>query len=70
VLFRVDSMFVVKIGDFGLSHDVSESEYYRPQDKSKPLPVKWMALEVLCEGSKYTTQSDVVSTTLTFDIGI
>lgn len=54
-------MFIVKIGDFGLSHDISESDYYRPQDKSKPLPVKWMAIEVLSEESKYTTKSDVVS---------
>ena len=58
---RVDSTFIVKVGDFGLSHDVSESDYYRPQDKSKPLPVKWMAVEVLSERSKYTTKSDVVS---------
>ncbi|XP_067948106.1 uncharacterized protein [Watersipora subatra] len=57
----VDASFIVKIGDFGLSHDVSESDYYRAQDKGKPLPVKWMAIEVLSEKSKYTTQSDVWS---------
>ena len=60
-------MFIVKIGDFGLSHDVSESDYYRPQDKGKPLPVKWMAIEVLSEESRYTTKSDVVSIKLHSD---
>ena len=61
ILFsRVDSTYIVKVGDFGLSHDVTGKEYYRPQDKTKPLPVKWMALEALT-ADKYTTKSDVVS---------
>lgn len=63
---RVNSTFIVKVGDFGLSHDVSETDYYRAQDKNKPLPVKWMAIEVLSETGKYTTKSDVVSRTRYF----
>lgn len=58
---RVDSVHLVKIADFGLSHDVYKDEYYRLNEgSSKPLPVKWMALESLTAGY-FTTQSDVVS---------
>lgn len=50
----------MKIADFGLSHDVYKDEYYRLNEgSSKPLPVKWMALESLTAGY-FTTQSDVV----------
>lgn len=52
---------MVKIADFGLSHDIYEDDYYRTDANSnRPLPVKWMALESL-NGGKYTTESDVVS---------
>lgn len=56
----VDEQYLVKIADFGLSHDIYGEDYYRVQDKTKPLPVKWMAYESLTSG-KYTVQSDVVN---------
>lgn len=63
VLCRVDQDYVVKIADFGLSHDIYEDDYYRTdENSSKPLPVKWMAIESLNTG-RYTSQSDVVRAT-------
>jgi serine/threonine protein kinase len=49
----------VKIADFGLSRDIYEKDYYRPEDKGL-IPVKWMAPESL-EENTYTTKSDVWS---------
>ena len=51
---------LIKIADFGLSRDLYERDYYRQEEHTKPLPVKWMALESL-EMGMYTTKSDVVS---------
>ncbi len=50
----------MKIADFGLSRDVYRTDYYRVEDKKRPLPVKWMAPESLTEGV-FSTKSDVVS---------
>ena len=61
VLFcRIDGSYLVKIADFGMSRDIYEKDYYKMEDQTKPVPMKWMALESLKEG-KYTTNSDVVS---------
>lgn len=56
----VDDQFYIKIADFGLSHNIYSEDYYRVQDRAKPLPVKWMAIESLTSG-KYTVESDMVS---------
>lgn len=56
----VNDQFLVKVADFGLSHNIYTEDYYTVQDKTKPLPVKWMAIESLVAG-KYTVESDVVS---------
>lgn len=49
----------VKIGDFGLTRDVYETDYYRKGGIAL-LPVRWMAPESLQDGV-YTSQSDVWS---------
>ena len=58
--FRVDEELTVKIADFGLSRDVYRTDYYRVEDKHRPLPVRWMAIESLTLGV-FTSKSDVVS---------
>ena len=47
---------VVKISDFGLMRHISGDIY--KIDKTKKIPVKWMAPEALLN-SEYTTKSDV-----------
>jgi serine/threonine protein kinase len=47
----------VKIGDFGLSRDVYQGDYYRKMGRG-PLPVRWMAPESLQDGV-YDQASDV-----------
>nr|QIS94309.1 insulin receptor 1a [Pyrrhocoris apterus] len=49
----------VKIGDFGMTRDIYETEYYRKKSKGL-LPVRWMAPESLKDGV-FTSYSDVWS---------
>ncbi|XP_043946685.1 insulin receptor [Protopterus annectens] len=49
----------VKIGDFGMTRDIYETDYYRKGGKGL-LPVRWMAPESLKDGV-FTTFSDVWS---------
>ena len=56
----VDSQFVCKIADFGLSRDVYMSDYYGLGGKSALLPVRWMPPESLLYG-RFTVKSDVWS---------
>lgn len=56
----VDVDETIKIADFGLTKDLHSADYYRIGDRSRPLPVKWMALESLSAG-KFTVYSDVWS---------
>eukprot|EP00794_Sanderia_malayensis_P009771 gene9771-10770_t len=51
--------FTVKIGDFGMTRDIYETDYYRKGGKGL-LPVRWMAPESLKDGI-FTTASDVWS---------
>ena len=55
----VDTNFVVKIADFGLSQDIYATDYYRLGD-SALLPIRWMPPEAIMH-AKFTTQSDVWS---------
>ncbi|KAM7537941.1 hypothetical protein Aperf_G00000073891 [Anoplocephala perfoliata] len=49
----------VKIGDFGLTRDISSHLYYRKEGRAR-LPVRWMAPEALKE-AYFTFKSDVWS---------
>lgn len=49
----------VKIGDFGMTRDIYETDYYRKGTKGL-LPVRWMAPESLKDGV-FSTTSDVFS---------
>ncbi|XP_030628980.1 insulin receptor a isoform X1 [Chanos chanos] len=48
--------FTVKIGDFGMTRDIYETDYYRKGGKGL-LPVRWMAPESLKDGV-FTAHSD------------
>ena len=60
-LSRIDSHFLIKITDFGLSEDVFVRNYYREGTSGEvvKLPVKWMAPESLSDGH-FSEKSDVV----------
>uniref|UniRef100_A0A4W3HNK7 Tyrosine-protein kinase receptor n=2 Tax=Callorhinchus milii TaxID=7868 RepID=A0A4W3HNK7_CALMI len=51
--------YTVKIGDFGMTRDIYETDYYRKGGKGL-LPVRWMSPESLKDGV-FTTHSDVWS---------
>ncbi|NXP84946.1 IGF1R factor, partial [Passerina amoena] len=53
----VSEDFTVKIGDFGMTRDIYETDYYRKGGKGL-LPVRWMSPEALKDGI-FNTQSDV-----------
>ncbi|XP_034039300.1 insulin-like growth factor 1 receptor isoform X2 [Thalassophryne amazonica] len=55
----VSEGFTVKIGDFGMTRDIYETDYYRKGGKGL-LPVRWMSPESLKDGV-FTTNSDVWS---------
>ncbi|XP_062868944.1 insulin receptor b [Trichomycterus rosablanca] len=52
----VSEDLAVKIGDFGMTRDIYETDYYRKGGKGL-LPVRWMAPESLKDGV-FTTHSD------------
>ena len=58
---RIDSHFIIKITDFGLSEDICLKNYYREgtDGEKVKLPVKWMAPESLSDGH-FSEKSDVV----------
>lgn len=55
----VSEDLTVKIGDFGMTRDIYETDYYRKGTKGL-LPVRWMAPESLKDGV-FTSNSDVWS---------
>ncbi|XP_019374675.1 PREDICTED: insulin receptor-related protein isoform X1 [Gavialis gangeticus] len=55
----VSEDFTVKIGDFGMTRDIYETDYYRKGGKGL-LPVRWMSPEALKDGL-FNTHSDVWS---------
>ena len=64
-IYRLDENMITKVADFGLSRDVYITNYYKICQNT-PLPVKWLAPEVLID-QVFTTQSDVVSTIIIFN---
>ena len=56
----VNSQFVCKIADFGLSRDVYGADYYKVGSGRACLPVRWMPPESLLYG-RFTVKSDVWS---------
>ncbi|XP_060614199.2 insulin receptor-related protein [Anolis sagrei] len=55
----VSEDFTVKIGDFGMTRDIYETDYYRKSGKGL-LPVRWMSPEALKDGL-FNTHSDIWS---------
>ncbi len=56
---RLDNNIFLKVSDFGLSRDVEDKEYYKVENTSVELPVRWMSPESLTNWL-FTTKSDVV----------
>ena len=59
LFYRIDSSFVIKVADFGLSESIYAKKYFREKGGSVKLPIKWMALESLTDGV-FSEASDVV----------
>ena len=60
-LHRIDTHFVIKVADFGLSENMYSKTYFRQEkDQSVRLPIKWVAVEALTEGV-FSEKSDVVN---------
>ena len=56
---QTDCGVIIKIGDFGMSHNLYSSDYYRVKGTAV-LPVRWMSPESVIYG-KFSTESDVWS---------
>ena len=56
---QTESSLTIKIGDFGMSHNLYSADYYRVKG-SAILPVRWMSPEAIIYG-KFSTESDVWS---------
>ena len=60
-MIRIDTNFVIKVSDFGLSESIDFTKDYFRQDQTEviKLPIKWMALESLND-TKFSEKTDVV----------
>ena len=63
--FRVDLNLSIKVGDFGLTRDMYQTNYYRKSNLQK-CPIKWMPPEMLQYGIS-TEKSDIVSNSQLFE---
>ena len=61
--YRVDSCFVIKVADFGLSEnmDISKDYFRQTEDSINKLPLRWLALESITD-RKFSEKTDVVWT--------
>ena len=57
--FRLNEDLVVKVADFGLSKENYEREHSGEENRKRALPIRWMSIEAIHNGT-FTTQSDVV----------
>ena len=59
-IVRIDTNFIIKVSDFGLSETIDSFEDYFRQDMDTiKLPVKWLAPESLSDGI-FSAKTDVV----------
>ena len=58
IVHRIDTHWVIKVADFGLTEDIYARNYFREETAVK-LPVKWMAPESM-DDCVFTEKSDVV----------
>ncbi len=58
---RIDSSFVIKVADFGLSEsiDITKDYFRQSQDNTIKLPIKWLAIESINDGI-FSEKTDVV----------
>ena len=62
-IHRMDHRGVIKVGDFGLTEDMYDSNYYRrgeSEASNERVPIRWMAPESI-EEDVYNEKTDVVS---------
>lgn len=55
----VSADHTVKVGDFGMTRDIYETDYYRKESRGL-MPVRWMSPESLADGV-FTADSDIWS---------
>ena len=58
---RIDSSFVIKVADFGLSESIgTDKDYFRQsQDDAIKLPINWLSIESINDGI-FSEKTDVV----------
>ena len=61
LISRIDSGFVIKVADFGLSESIDTSKNYfrKTEEDTIKLPIKWLAIESINDGI-FSEKTDVV----------